>query len=165
MINLSSLFFLLNWLFQLCNFEQLVGYCETVWTDLMCFERMCYSLVLKVDTNLYLNLQVDIVVTARGALTTMTPPTARRGQGSEWVVKFAKLRLLARLRKTPCCSPLFLGQFRVRDVLTGVSVVTTKRGLGIWAVRRFITNFDIQFDTAVVFGIVQVFCTTNRTKV
>lgn len=43
---------------------------------------MCYSLVPEVDTNLYLNLQVDTVVTARGALTTMTTPTARRGQGS-----------------------------------------------------------------------------------
>lgn len=99
----------------------------------MCFERICYSLVLEVDTNLYLNLQCDIVVTAGDALTTMTPPTACRGQGSglSLSLKFAKLRLLARLHKTPCCSPLFLGQFRVRDVFTGVSVVTTKRGLGI----------------------------------
>lgn len=48
----------------------------------MCFERMCYSLFLEIDTNLYLNLQGDTVVTARGALTTMSPPTARRGQGS-----------------------------------------------------------------------------------
>lgn len=68
----------------------------------MWFERMCYSLVPEVDTNSYLNLQVDTVVLQHVAL--LQQRLLPRLSEDKVVVKFAKLRLLARHLVVVRCS-------------------------------------------------------------